>query len=307
MFKGKSARSGAASLQDTQNHASDMSLLLPSNLRLSQITKQNAATLERAALWREDFESGKASVSDIPKLKQDFRFFGIFPCEAAGIEFVMFHANDDIVVWDYLWRGADGYEPEMVSTWVSWCRQPGVVLDIGGYSGLMSILAARAHPENQVHLFEPLDRVIERANINVKLNGFGRRIALHPMAASNEIGEARINMYRGENALGTGSSLVEKRGKEATQTKIIQTTSIDQHLPGIEPVAVKVDVEGHELAVLKGMRETLTRSRPNMLIEVWDPTRSEVLSMLTELGYNFSRVEPVDRPVNNYIATPRSA
>lgn len=179
------------------------------------------------------------------------------------------------------------------------------MLDIGAYTGLMSILAARAHPGNRVHLFEPLERIIERANVNVKLNGFGQRIERHPVAASDTNGTAEITLYRGENALGTGSGIGVKANKTAVATKAIPTVRIDDYLPDITPTTIKLDVEGHELAALSGMEQTIARHRPNMLIESWDHSRSDVLGIMQRHGYDMQRTEPEDRPVNNYIATPR--
>lgn len=280
--------------------------MFPPNARITQIDERNQQMLRAATQFQADLKIGKASLSDLPKLKQQYPSFGVMPCHAAGLDFVMFHAHDDIVVWEYLWRGPDGYETDLVRTWVDWCRKtPGDILDIGAYTGLMSILAARAHPENAVHLFEPLERIIERANVNVKLNGLGQRIQRHPVAASDSNDTAEITLYRGENALGTGSGIGVKANKVPVTTKTIPTVRIDDYLPDIRPTAIKVDVEGHELAALNGLERTIATNRPNMLIESWDHSRSEVLALMERHGYVMQRTEPEDRSVNNYIATPR--
>lgn len=278
--------------------------LFSGNTRSKDIEALNQAAFAATQEFRERLAAGKASRSDMPVLKQKYPAFGVFPIKAAGIDFVMFHAHDDLVVWEYLWFGEDGYESNLVRTWASWCRKPGLVLDIGGYSGLMSILAARAHPKNQVHLFEPLERVIERANINIKLNGISPRVTRHAVAASDCDGEATINLYRDEDFLGTGSSLTEKAGKTVTVTKRIRTVRIDTYLPDIAPSVVKIDVEGHELATLDGMDATLRRARPHILIEVWENTREDVLRRLHDMGYSLTRSEGRDLPVNNFLAEP---
>ncbi len=279
--------------------------MFPANIRITEIEARNAAMLKAAAAFRRGLKDGTVTEAELPALKKKYPSFGIMPCRAAGLEFVMFHAHDDVVVWDYLWRGEDGYEPEFVKTWVSWCKSPGVVLDIGAYTGLMSLLAARTHPENEVHLFEPLDRVIERANVNIKLNGLGRRITQHAFAASDSEGTVEINLYRSENALATGNSIYAKEGLALHGTRTIRTVSIDSFMPDVMPTAIKVDVEGHELACLNGMHDTIARARPNMMIEAWKHTRPEVLALMEAHNYDMKRVEPVERRVNNYIATPR--
>lgn len=281
------------------------SSVFPPNERIKQINERNAAVAEAARQFREDLKAGRASLADLPRLKQQYPSFGIFPCKAAGIEFVMFHAHDDLVVWDYIWLGEDGYERDLVNTWVDWCRKPGEVLDIGAYSGLMSILAARSHPENRVHLFEPLDRIIERANVNIKINGLGRRVTRHAVAASDRAEEVEIHLYRNENFLGTGSSIDAKGGKEVVATRMIRTVAVDDYLSGLSPRAVKIDVEGHELSVLNGMQQTIARARPHMIIEIWEKNREEVFRFLRNQGYELERAELQDRAVNNFIARPQ--
>ena len=105
----------------------------------------------------------------------------------------------------------------------------------------------------RIHLFEPLERILERASINVKLNGLGQKIQRHGVAASNRDGTAEINLYRNEDFLGTGSSIDAKRENAEFGTKQIRTVSVDSYLPDVRPVAIKIDVEGHELACLHGL------------------------------------------------------
>ena len=80
------------------------------NQTLAAIEAQNERTLERVAQFRLDYAAGTATFDDFSKLKHEFPFIGFVPCSAGGIDFVIFHANDDIVGWEYLWFGDDYYE-----------------------------------------------------------------------------------------------------------------------------------------------------------------------------------------------------
>lgn len=60
---------------------------------------------------------------------------------------------------------------------------------------------------------------------------------------------------------------------------------------GSSPDFVKIDVEGYELEVLQGLRATIERSRPVIMVEV-DAAASSVQSLLAGLGYAPRRFDP---------------
>jgi hypothetical protein len=51
------------------------------------------------------------------------------------------------------------------------------------------------------------------------------------------------------------------------------------------PSLIKIDVEGHEVEVLQGGRNTLNEAKPLLIIESFPPKQSTILSLLHELGY----------------------
>jgi FkbM family methyltransferase len=279
---------------------------LPSeNKALESIELQNAATLKRVEQFRRDSRSRQAKFEEFLHLKHTFPYFGFVPCHAGGIDFTLFHANDDIVAWEYLWFGPDGYEHEIVETWVDWCSSgAAVVLDIGGYTGHMSVLAALANRGAIAHLFEPMSRTIERAKINVRANGVGKNVHLHNLAASNSAARTQINLPRKEDFLGTGNSLVAT-GAPIIDVKEVQCVEIDTYLPDVAPTLVKIDVEGHEQACIEGMIKTLRKHRPRIVAEIWQHTRREVLMMLDEMGYRCRPFEKHERNVMNFRCEPR--
>jgi len=270
---------------------------MPSNSRTKPLSSGSSR-------FRDAHRKGAAGWGDFSRLKHQHPYFGLVPCTANGVDFVLFHANDDVIAWEYLWFGDDAYEHEIVKTWVTWCSEtPGVIYDIGGYTALMSVLAAKVSPTNQVHLFEPMARTIERAKINVRANGVDRRVTLHNKAASDHEHDAKINLYRNEDFLGPGNS-IEDKNLPIIATQSIRCVSVDEALPGGTPSVAKIDVEGHELATLRGMQGTLKRSRPRMIVEVWEHSRRDVLGLLGDLGYSCQPFEPDERRVMNFRCIP---
>lgn len=281
-----------------------MTFLGQPNARAADIETVNSRSLARISEFRKAHAEGQATIEEFANLKRQHPFLGFVPCRAQGVDFVLFHCNDDVVAWEYLWYGDDHYETDIVRTWVEWCRGARVIYDIGAYSGLMSVLAALVNESAEVHLFEPMDRTIERAKINVHANRVARRVHLHNKAASDTSGQASINLYRDENFLGTGNSLYDKATVPVLDRKIIQKVLIDEALPDLDPQVVKVDVEGHELECLRGMAATIQRAKPRMIVEVWEHTSAEVLSLLQGWGYTCTPFEDPARRVVNYACVP---
>jgi FkbM family methyltransferase len=89
-----------------------------------------------------------------------------------------------------------------------------------------------------------------------------------------------------------GIAAVELELEEVT----VRVRPIDDH--GLSPHAVKIDVEGAELAVLEGMSTTLARSRPVLLIETSDP--APVMEVLEPLGYEACVYRPGSDEVAPY-------
>lgn len=71
---------------------------------------------------------------------------------------------------------------------------------------------------------------------------------------------------------------------------------------------IKIDVEGHELEVLKGAVETLARSRPILLIEIKEQNRSEVFAFFAKQNYQKKKLEDIigiKGSEENYFFIPR--
>ena len=89
-----------------------------------------------------------------------------------------------------------------------------------------------------------------------------------------------------------GCALVERALADAGALEV-RTVRLDDYCAehGLAPAAVKIDVEGAELAVLAGARETLARHRPVVFLSTHGPdVHAASLGFLRGLGY---RVAPI--------------
>jgi hypothetical protein len=70
----------------------------------------------------------------------------------------------------------------------------------------------------------------------------------------------------------------------------VRTTTLDNYLRQQKidgPMVIKVDIEGHEPAFFRGAMETLTRQKPDIILEVLYDQDPALVSSLKSLGYHF--------------------
>lgn len=81
---------------------------------------------------------------------------------------------------------------------------------------------------------------------------------------------------------------------------------MDQILDSAQwPSLIKIDVEGHELAVLRGGIDTLSKYKPLILLESFPPRKTQVVELLGGLGYEFvdaDRWQPLEEGTSNLFA-----
>ena len=148
-----------------------------------------------------------------------------------------------------------------------------VSIDIGANIGLFTDILSRR--SSKVLAFEPHPGCAEYLR---KLNL--RNCDILEMAASDRFGESALRVPLRSNqelhALSTieeSNDLVSQSGACGIVRHLVPTVTLDEILDQRLAVSdivgfIKIDVEGHELAVLKGARSTIERHRPAMLIEL---------------------------------------
>ena len=141
------------------------------------------------------------------------------------------------------------------------------MLDVGANTGIFSLLAGAVNPMSQVVAFEPLPRLCDAVRANVHLNGWPHRVRVLAEAVSNRVGTGPFHVRRAD--VPTSASLNEGgfRGLDGDIISV-PATRLDATLGSDMPVdLVKVDVEGFEDRVLKGMFGILSRWRPATVVE----------------------------------------
>jgi FkbM family methyltransferase len=154
------------------------------------------------------------------------------------------------------------------------------VLDVGANIGNHSLYLAKFTSATTIHAFEPMPRSFEHLSSNMKRNGC-ENVILHNVALSDSSGLAKMDFPDPTNQ---GMAKISEEGIE------VQVIKLDDL--SIEKVSlIKIDVEGHELRVLRGGSETIRKNRPHLYIEIQNEyLLGEVEDFLFELGYFHGRV-----------------
>ena len=146
-------------------------------------------------------------------------------------------------------------------------RQDLTFLDVGANSGLHSLYVSRMVAT--VHSFEPYRPVLERFEKSLEASQI-KNVIVHPVGLGEEDADLPFEEPPRDN-LGTGSfvtGLMEKNSASDLTLRVVNGDSyFESH--GIDRIDVfKIDTEGFEKAVLRGLKKTFASSRPVGTLEL---------------------------------------
>jgi len=136
------------------------------------------------------------------------------------------------------------------------------VVEAGAHMGYVTLQSARAAgPSGRVFAFEANPRAVPLIEWNLAVNGLDDRVTVVPLALADVPGRHAFFLSGG----GDTSSLHEPEG--ASERIEVAVTALDAWLdPTVRVDVVKLDIEGGEVAALRGMRETLERAGPGLTV-----------------------------------------
>lgn len=188
---------------------------------------------------------------------------------------------------------------------IAQCNSKMFLFDIGSHYGLFSLAAAGL--QAKAIAVDPSAEAIRMIARQVELNHVQQMIHAVHAAVSGSKGSLKM-LNSGAFSNGYFRLAAGRSARELTE---IQATTIDEMTAefGV-PTHIKIDVEGHEAAVVRGGRETLRRYSPQLFLELHnelilmdggDP--NEVVDELQGAGYSVFSLEG-DRLERNAILGP---
>ena len=189
-----------------------------------------------------------------------------FPIEVPGLGVIKVDFRDaSAFVWQNYLLGKKCQEHGLLIAMAQFCEPDGVLWDIGANIGLISAFFARTDFQlRAIHAFEPNPEIYRRLTylFNEHQIVYGHNIALSSDNASKQ-----LCVPIGGSCLG---SLDQEFACDKTMNFTVQCDTGDDLLERrlvTPPTLVKIDVEGHELEVLRGMKKILREYRPVIFLE----------------------------------------
>jgi FkbM family methyltransferase len=192
----------------------------------------------------------------------------------------------------YRWRG-DRAEIRFLCERL---RSGMTAIDAGCFKGAYTYWMRRSvGPTGEVIAFEPQLRQVAYLRDVVATMRYAN-VAIEPMGLSNSPGKLRLYIPATGPGAGHGATFVaETAAAESSDAVDVAVTTLDAYFADRPrgPDFIKIDVEGHELAVVEGARGVLAARRPAILVECETRHRPDgdvrpVFDFFAELGYEGS-------------------
>ncbi len=199
--------------------------------------------------------------------------------------------------------------------WIESCRGKRVVMDIGAHIGLYSLPASRVLGSGGiVYAIEPSFANCSYLDKHKHFNAIDN-VKVFSCLVGDGSGKD-VEFYESKDADAMNSRILRKDPRLYKKVRRRQV-SIDSFCRehGLIPEVIKIDVEGAEIDVLKGARDTLETKKPIIflsahprILEFMNRSASELMDLIDTLGYdtyNASGERVESNKHNEYILMPK--
>ena len=192
-------------------------------------------------------------------------------------------------------------EPHFQQILSKYINKGDTVFDIGANIGYVSTAMSKlVGQDGKVFAFEAVPMIAKAFTENIKLNNC-TNIQLIQKALSNKVGKATFRIPNGGENHSMASMMWHKSDND-TINVAVDTIVIDQDekLKQITPSFIKIDVEGAEGLVVKGMQELITKSSPVIFIECSKAGRNVVWEIMKKLNYSCFLSHDLSNEITNF-------
>lgn len=178
-------------------------------------------------------------------------------------------------------------------------RRDDVFYDVGAHVGTYTLLVSNVLNEEQIFAFEPQPANATRLKENLNLNDCNR-VQVFELALSDKNTFSTITS--GDGQAGSVGRIDDSSGMGKSQIQLVRGDALiaKNNLP--PPTVLKIDVEGAELKVLRGLSKSLENCRAIYLevskgLQKFGDTKEELFDFLRKKGF---KLESVGQPAPHH-------
>lgn len=183
-------------------------------------------------------------------------------------------------------------------------KREDVFLDVGVNIGQTLIKFKTVYPKMDYVGFEPNASCVQYTELLIAQNKW-KNIHLVPSGIAENVGLGILEHYA-DDVTDSSASIIEQYREGSTVYKrdivtLLDIASVEDMWKNKRVSAIKIDVEGAELGVLKSCQNILKKDKPYLLVEILPVYESnnkqrlenkiEIEKILSDLGYLIYRIE----------------
>lgn len=188
-------------------------------------------------------------------------------------------------------RAMDHGDIQLLATVISRCLLKPIVLDIGANIGTHSLGLRSLIECGEIHAFEAQRIIFNMLAGSVAINAI-ENVYVHHLAVGDREGRIEIPSFDYSKPLNFGSvefgptqtEKLDQPRQQKADPEFVRMTTIDaMEFPRVD--LMKIDVEGMELAVLRGAEFCIAQHRPIMYVEWLKGNKAKLREQIESRGY----------------------
>ncbi len=229
----------------------------------------------------------------VGKIIQRIPVSGSFECHAKDLSFTYRADKRDLVGRDIFWKGLPNFEPGTLEVLRRYIDPETLFIDVGANTGIYSLIAQALTVKNLI-AFEPVPNIYRCLEQNLINTGKQNFRALNAVASSMN-GTVDFHVPFGSVFATSGSmNSTGFRGMPGTMINVQSFTvdSIVSNANDYKNIIVKIDAEGFEPDVLRGMTDLLKRKSTVVIFECHaDGPKEELQAIFAKFDYEVGHIE----------------
>lgn len=197
----------------------------------------------------------------------------------------------------YLHNGYEDFSAELL---LNLSKDGMVFVDIGAHHGFYTLLVGTRQRNSKVFAFEPVPENYEVLKKNVETNNL-KNVEIYNLALSEREEIRRFHITKDSGWCGFYAHPLAKTLREI-EVKAVALDSFLREIPKV-PLIIKIDVEGHEIYVLEGMKGIIEAATDLMFFIEFNPDSlksagfrpEELLEKIDQLGFDIYFIDDEGR------------